>query len=227
MKMNRETLIKLREAKGLTQEQVAAMSKLDVRTVQRAEAGTAIGLETLAQIAATLGVPNDELLVNKESEAEATPNVDFCVLHAVQAPLHVISLLSSHQDADLECIAETTGKGRADGVLAFLDAIEKHLPTLTPDVHEPLPTVADRVRRKVALEQKLSAAMQSMKAAGLGLYAGTFTDVIRIPHYDDEMGFWAVSLRSRPQPVSILVLRVAEAGQQRLVISKSRSKEDQ
>ena len=225
MRVKRDLMIKLREAKGLTQEDVANKSKLDVRTIQRAEAGTAIGSETLAQIAATLGVPNDHLLADGDEEGEPTPNVGLCVLHAVQTPLQITTLLATHQEADLDCTAETTAKGRAEAVIAFVDAIEKHLPTLMPDVNEPVPTGAEKLRRKVLLEQQLNAALQALKATGLCVFAGTFTDMQLIPHYSFDDGFWVYGSRAQPKPVNTLVIRVSEAGQQRLVVPKKRTEQ--
>lgn len=223
MKLNREVLVSLREAKGLTQEDVASKSKLDVRTIQRAEAGQPIGAETLAQIAATLGVPNDELRSGNTSEGAQSSNPEVCVLHAMRSPLELLSALKSHQEADIECVAETTSKGRGEAVLSLLDAIEPAIPTLTPDVNEPIPSGIEQLRRKVALEHKLQLVFQKLKESGLQLFAGTFTDIKRIPQYDIDDGFWAIHSRSQPKPVAVLVMRIAAADQQRLVVTKARS----
>lgn len=225
MKLNREVLVSLREAKGLTQEDVASKSKLDVRTIQRAEAGQPIGAETLAQIAATLGVPNDDLRSGNDQEGAQPSNPEVCVLHALRSPLELLAALKSHQEADIECVTETTSKGRGEAVLALLDAIEPAIPTLTPDVNEPVPSGLEQLRRKIGLEQKLNVIFQRMKESGIQLFAGTFTDMQRIPHYDFDEGFWSTSLRSQPQPVAILVMRIANVDQQRLVVTKTRSEQ--
>lgn len=54
----------LREAKGLTQEQLAAASGLTVKTVWRAEAGYNITMRTLERLAKALQVDIREVLTD-------------------------------------------------------------------------------------------------------------------------------------------------------------------
>jgi transcriptional regulator with XRE-family HTH domain len=58
-----ETVTKLRTQLGMTQDKLAAMSNVDIRTVQRAEKGERIQLETVASLAAALKVTVPELSV--------------------------------------------------------------------------------------------------------------------------------------------------------------------
>ena len=72
--MSHETRITLiRKSKGLTQEKLAELSHLSVRTIQRLEAGDDSSLETLRLVANALNVPVTELFEsvsdeNKEKE---------------------------------------------------------------------------------------------------------------------------------------------------------------
>src|SRR6266446_2767027 len=54
----------LRVRQSMTQEKLAAMSKVSHRTVQRAERSEPLQLDTLASLAATLGVTVGELTIN-------------------------------------------------------------------------------------------------------------------------------------------------------------------
>jgi transcriptional regulator with XRE-family HTH domain len=65
------TIKRLREAKGLTQQQLAVASGLHVSTVSRAENDKfPLKLESLAVIARALGMPPDRLLAEARKDAE-------------------------------------------------------------------------------------------------------------------------------------------------------------
>ena len=64
---------KLRKEKKLSQEQLATMSALSVRTIQRVESGKSASLETLKSLASVLEVDIDKLtevitMIDKKSE---------------------------------------------------------------------------------------------------------------------------------------------------------------
>ena len=52
----------VRQARGITQEELAARLRTAVRNLQRIEAGQNVTLHTLARIAAALGVRPDDLI---------------------------------------------------------------------------------------------------------------------------------------------------------------------
>lgn len=59
--MNRTRIAELRSLRGWTQERLAEVSGVTVRTVQRLEAGNDVSLNTLARLGEALGVPVREL----------------------------------------------------------------------------------------------------------------------------------------------------------------------
>ena len=71
----------LRQEKGWSQEQLSEFSGLSLRTVQRAESGHNLGLESLNALAATLNVSISEL-----SQTEATTEMSAVDEPAASAP---------------------------------------------------------------------------------------------------------------------------------------------
>ncbi len=64
MTLDGEKVRRAREAKGLSQEKLAAMSDVNKRTVQRAEAGKPVARETASFMAEALEVPVDQLCIS-------------------------------------------------------------------------------------------------------------------------------------------------------------------
>jgi transcriptional regulator with XRE-family HTH domain len=68
---NGQRIATLRAEKVMTQEQLAAVARVDRRTIQRLESGQSVSTETLHQVAAPLGVLASDLLV-EPSETQET-----------------------------------------------------------------------------------------------------------------------------------------------------------
>jgi len=59
----------LREAKGLSQERLAARAEVATKTVRRAETGGSVSSRTLTKLARALGVQPGELFARPDREA--------------------------------------------------------------------------------------------------------------------------------------------------------------
>jgi transcriptional regulator with XRE-family HTH domain len=59
----------LREAKGISQEKLAALADLSSKTVRRAESGDSVSFRTLTKLARALGVEPPDLFAKPEREA--------------------------------------------------------------------------------------------------------------------------------------------------------------
>lgn len=101
-----------RDRRAMTQEALAHQARVNVRTVQRAENGEPIRHETLADLAAALGVPVVGLLkteaandVEPEQEVE---QAQMQVLKRVESAETVISLLERAVMSSLGCTAPPT-----------------------------------------------------------------------------------------------------------------------
>ncbi|MDF2235664.1 helix-turn-helix transcriptional regulator [Albimonas sp. CAU 1670] len=57
MALDGEKLRRIRQSKGISQEKLALMASVNKRTIQRAERGESVAVETAAFIAEAIGVP--------------------------------------------------------------------------------------------------------------------------------------------------------------------------
>ena len=72
----------LRLNKRWSQEQLAHMSGLNVRTIQRVEKGKSVGLETLKSLAAVFEISTDELIHAIENEKQPSQKEDIDIVKA-------------------------------------------------------------------------------------------------------------------------------------------------
>ena len=72
----------LRLNKRWSQEQLAHMSGLNVRTIQRVEKGKSVGLETLKSLAAVFEISTDELIHAIENEKQPSQKEDVDIVKA-------------------------------------------------------------------------------------------------------------------------------------------------
>jgi transcriptional regulator with XRE-family HTH domain len=215
-----ERLIKLREAKGMTQENLAHKSNVSVRTVQRAEAGSPIDIETLAQLAATLGVLQEDLVASNPFDTGDYGETQLAVLLPAKSGKEVADLFRVCADANIDHLVDISTTGKVESVLQFLDAIEPHLPTLTPEIDWDAPALnkVQKIRQKIQLEQMVQTALEAMKSIGLQLYIGQITAMIVVPRYDQDEGCWATRVGQKRAPVQMAVLRIDASGKERVVV---------
>jgi transcriptional regulator with XRE-family HTH domain len=74
---DRAKLASLRQGKGFKQQTLAHMARVDLRTIQRMEAGEKVSRGTLNQVAGQLGVTASELLCNIDESFTVLP-MGFC-----------------------------------------------------------------------------------------------------------------------------------------------------
>jgi transcriptional regulator with XRE-family HTH domain len=177
----------------MTQEKLAAMSKVDIRTVQRAEKGKRLQIETVASLASALNVTvpdlsvkarsnTDESLHQDEDDYEEIPERNAVALRQVTSGKTLLDIVYGSFSGRLTCNVEPT----AENVEA-LSAMVEEIEGLIPNPWEPLPlghpvTLAQRLRAAVALTARL----QTLEALGIAVYAGTYTAMTRLPRVDGE-----------------------------------------
>jgi transcriptional regulator with XRE-family HTH domain len=183
-----DSLTKLREAKGMTQENLAHKSNVSVRTVQRAEAGSPINIETLAQLAATLGVRQEDLVASNPLDTGEYGETQLAVLLPAKSGKEVADLFRVCAEANIDHLVDISSTKKVGPVLQFLDAIEPHLPTLTPEIDWDALALnkVQKIRLKIQLEQMVQTALEAMKSIGLQLYIGQITAMIVVPRYHEE-----------------------------------------
>ena len=222
-----ESLTKLREAKGMTQENLAHKSNVSVRTVQRAEAGSPIDIETLAQLAATLGVPQGDLIASNPFNIGEYGETQLAVLLPAKSGKEVADLFRVCAEANIDHLVDISTTAKVEPVLQFLDAIEPHLPTLTPEVDWDAPVLnkVQKIRLEIQLEQMVQTALEAMKSIGLQLYIGQITAMLVVPRFDQDEGCWVYRIGQQPAPVQMAVVRIDAVGKDRLVVHVRSSQE--
>jgi transcriptional regulator with XRE-family HTH domain len=112
----------------MTQDKLAVVSNADLRTVQRAEHNRAVQLETLASIAAALGVTVSEITVVGEApvdlpESSAPDEHNAVVLRRTSSGKTLLDTLCDSFSGHLDCAADPTQEN-VDALTAFVEDIE-------------------------------------------------------------------------------------------------------
>lgn len=208
-----------RARRALTQESLAHKANVNVRTIQRAEKGAPLRHETLAEIAAVLGVPpagllrpapvkEDEVLAAEAALEDASGDV----LRRVESAETVIQALERAVMSNLTCSANPTPE-----VMDVLREAISHLESLMIDpwdesTHTPLKF--DSVIDRLEAVAKLNGCLSGLERAGLALYLCQVSVYVRVPRWTDE-GL-VVSLRQSPQYTSAVRLHLAEYATERV-----------
>jgi len=117
IKTNGPRLRELREGRHWTQEQLAEVSGVGLRTIQRAERGEALDARSLSTLAEALGADPSELLL-----PEAPRTQELLFLPAVDAALQLQEIAGCHARLVAHDEPETAEQRAAIG--AFFDGIE-------------------------------------------------------------------------------------------------------
>jgi len=222
MRCNRQKLVQLRTSHALTQEALAGKAKLNVRTIQRAEAGDDIDLQTVQEIASALGVQPREIETDQKSDIDPPTERPFdetmaVILRPQKTGRALLDTLSDCLDCKLSYDIDLNTE-MAETVNRFCDAIRPVLPELCPaDFYESVMSrksgnEATRLMERITTAAKLNDAITDLSKIGIGVYAGTYVDLLKVPRWDmDEMA-WITSTKQREEPVKIALVQIAAVG---------------
>lgn len=186
----------LRESMGMTQEKLSILSSVSERTVQRAEAGGTMSLETLNDFAAALEIPISELVYDPdEKDREAVTG-----LRRVTVARTLLDDLARSGVAAFDCELDPT-PSEMDTVLALVSLIEARLPS--PWYFHDRPADLS-LREKIEIASAVSNYLASLQEAGIGLYASASWILARYPRYDMDEGVCSTSLRQPYERVMTL-----------------------
>jgi transcriptional regulator with XRE-family HTH domain len=208
-------LTKLRAQMGMTQEKLAAMSNANVRTIQRAERGGHLQIETAASLAAALKVTVQELSVPEATaaspEAEESES-NAVVLRPITSGKALIETVYDSFSGKLYCEVEPTAEN-VDALTSMIDEIEGLIPD--PWAHpEPGLSLSDRLRRAVTITSKLAL----LEGMGVAVFAGTYTARAQIPRLHGEEYTMYIRSSSPFEPVTICRVMLAPRTAGRVVI---------
>jgi transcriptional regulator with XRE-family HTH domain len=216
MGCDREKLTSLRTNRALTQEALAGKAKMDVRTIQRAEAGKPIGLQTIQEIASALGVAPSEIMVEERTPVEDTYDGETVavVLKPQPSARWLLGTLSDCHDCKLSCSADLI-VDMVEPAKEFCNVIRPMLPELWPTSTDDwfssrVRDEASRLADRIDLQAKLNDVMFALRNVGLEVFAGTYVDYKQIPSWDAEEGCFSVRTTQKPEPVKIALVQIAE-----------------
>ncbi|MBX9643063.1 MAG: helix-turn-helix transcriptional regulator [Novosphingobium sp.] len=209
MQINKHQLQTVREGCALTQEGLAHKARVSVRTVQRAESGLPIRPETLADIAAVLGVSPQSLIEHAFAEDGVGPDSDSQIaadgrgqlLKRTESAEYVVTLLERSTMACLQCQCEPSDDN-IEALRSTVGAIEGLMRDPWDDQAPPPLRFKSQIDRLDALVL-LAGSLQQLKSAGLALYAAASSELVKVPS-DDDLG---MRVRADQQPEHICAAR--------------------
>jgi transcriptional regulator with XRE-family HTH domain len=211
----------------MTQEKLAAMSNVNNRTVQRAERGEFLQLDTLASLAAALGVVVAELTLPDDSveqiEQPEMGESNVVVLRRMTSGMALIELICDSFSGKLYCAAEPT----EDNIATLTDLVER-IERLTPKPWVP-PfevedlTMAQRLREALATTSQ----MAELEKFDIAVFAGTYTARAQVPRYDPDEGCMATNIRQKFEPVTVFRVSINPIGVDRITVKVSDKWQDE
>ena len=217
---NGQKIRQLRAERGMTQEKLAIMSKVNSRTVQRAERNAALRLENIADLATALNVTikditQDDASSHTVDEPTLEPKEhNAVVLRRVVSGKSLLDIICNSFSGRIFCNAEPTSTN-IDIISALVEKLEKLIADLTEIPFEKTTvTLANRLREAVTL----SAELAELEKAGISVYAGTYTASARVPHYDPDEGCMATYVGQAREPVTVCHVFFDQLGLERIIV---------
>lgn len=204
MKHDATRMRMIRESMGMTQEKLAILSNVSERTVQRAEAGATMRLDTLADFAAVLEVPLSDLVLDTD-DAGHDKDVSFRRLNTGR---QILDDLAKAGVAAFDCEVDPSD-AEMDGVLALIRFIEVRLPT--PWEFEQHPAAVS-LSEKVQSGADLTKQLERLSGFDIALFGGATWIDAKYPRWDTDEGCRYTQDRHRYERVMTL----------RLILTRSR-----
>jgi transcriptional regulator with XRE-family HTH domain len=202
----------LREGRGLSQEHLAKVSNVSLRTLQRAEASERLSQENVADLAAALNVQPEEfcasdgprplILRQTHSGLEILRNFEFCS--------HTIF------DCDIDvCPANV------EAAAALIAVLEQQAPTLFPPggTNPPQPTSTARLKYISDLNDALGRAAELSVRTFLGGVPLSGPEFF----YDLETGTYHENANAKLRSYATAYVKVSEDTQERLTVRRPSS----
>lgn len=199
----------LREAAGMTQEKLAIMSNVDRRTVQRAEQGSRLQMESLASLAATLNVPVAQIITVEDGlgEIDEVTAKSLVVLNRIQSGIKLINIVRDSYEGKITCEADPTMEN-IDDLTAIVGGLERLMPQPWRKPSDEVEfLLSERLRTAVVFGEQL----KNLEAQGVAFYAGTYTAQAQVPSMDYETHAMFITNRTPFELVTMCVIIVAPA----------------
>lgn len=216
----------LRQERAMTQDLLARMSSVERRTVQRAEAGEPVSLETLNFLAAALGVPADRLLTTAAPTA-GTDEVIFEDPHGGQVTARrttsgrkLLDMLKTARLGSLDYEVEPT----TDSLPVLRSVVATLQELMPPDpwdegaTHPSTGSLLAELERIVELNQQLV----ELSELGLALFVAEHVEFAVMPLYDSDEGHLYVRTNQSPELVRIVRVVIGAVTVDRVRVPRER-----
>ncbi|MFC3071206.1 helix-turn-helix domain-containing protein [Phenylobacterium soli] len=217
-----EKIVSLRKARAMTQEKLALLARVERRTVQRAEAGAAVSAETLADLAAALGVPPDALLARAEPGEDENQQEGWVTARPVESGRKLLEDLKAARLASLEYEVEPT-RENLSLLKNVVSDLAQHLPPDPWDeapIHEPrqFPSVVQQLESIANLNERL----RELEAEGLALFMAQHVEAAVMPIYGLDEGHYYTTHGQRPELVRVVRLVLGRASADKMKVPRRR-----
>lgn len=200
MKPNGKLIKELRTALTWSQDQLAKNSNLNLRTIQRAENGESIAIETAAEIASALNVRVQQLAADDTTVDDA----DHVVLHRTMSGRQVVEgLFGAHKhifEYDVDPTPDTV-----ETLASFIERLEQ----LTPYPENPHDAFGNDLSKRIRFTAEIAGKMAELAKQGLGVFYGEYTVLEKRPRYDMDEGCWYTRNNQVAEPLTAAVVLVS------------------
>ncbi|AWY99613.1 helix-turn-helix protein [Rhodobiaceae bacterium] len=214
MALDGEKLRNLRAAKGMSQEKLAILANVNKRTIQRAEKGDSVGLETAAFIAEAVGVSAASLRGRQPDLFDVDKKEwDEVVLVPVNSGRRVIDALRSSHDAEISFDVEPT-QDNIEPLAKLAGMLEPFNPNPWENPHERYEPAQAEVLQKQA---DVNTLLPSLLEMGINVYLGTYQAGRQIPSYDMHEGMMSRRVRAPIESVPVSLVVVSDTSSSHLL----------
>ena len=208
-------LRRLREKKGFSQEKLAILCDLNKRTIQRAESGHRVALETASFMADALEVKPDQLRAPIAADGEPPEPTGWgeVVLVPTTSGRKIIDAIRRCFDASIDNEVEPTKENieNLSALSARLDSAYSN-PDL-PVAGNPQLSSTEILRLQADLNEDLSV----LSCLGIRVLLATYTADRVVPHYDPDEGFMATRVGQRSEAVEVALIVLSDTKDGHLV----------
>lgn len=194
----------------MTQDILGVKSNVDKRTIQRAETGKPMQMESLAGIASALNVPLSQIIESAEKkdgdgdDGEDLAAQSLIVLRPVESGMALINTIHGSFDGKITCEAEPT-VDNIDVLTAITSAIEGMMPDPWRPADEPDFLLSAKLRHAVDLNGQL----KQLDGFDIAVYVATYTAQAMMPSFDMDTGEMYISHRTPLSLVNICRIMIA------------------
>ena len=204
-----EKIRELRELAGMTQEKLAIMSRVDRRTVQRAEQSTRLQMETLASLAAALNVPVAQIISVEATvgDIDELTAKSLVVLNRIQSGIALLNIVRDSYEGRIACEADPTPEN-IESLTAIVGRLEELMPQpWRPPAEQTGMLLSERLRAAVIFSEQL----RNLEVQGVAFYAGTYTAQAQVPLMDYDTHEMYITNRTPFTLVTMCVVIIAPA----------------